>query len=151
MSAEKGNNRFIVDAMHPAQKTAHDDIPEPGRKFLQQAYETLHAPDAAALMSGSAVDSFLKAVEYREGSLYQRIDRALKDNVLTKGMADWAHSVRLGANRPRHADAERPHVSPEEAEQSVAFAEALGTFLFVLTARIERGIEAAGAAKPVDA
>jgi hypothetical protein len=55
-------------------------------------------------------------------------------------MADWAHEVRLGSNRPRHADEKRPHVSSEEAKQSVEFAEALGQFLFVLTARIDRAI-----------
>jgi hypothetical protein len=33
-------------------------------------------------------------------------------------------------------------LTPEEAEQSVEFAEALGDFLFVLTAQITRGIEA---------
>lgn len=138
---------FIIITLFPAAKSAHEDIPEPARTFLQQAFETLHAPDAAAVMAGSAVDGFLKAKGYEKGSLYDRIDLALGDNVLTKGMADWAHSVRLGSNRPRHADKEKPHVSPEEAGQAVEFAEALGQFLFVLTARIDRGIAAAVEAK----
>jgi hypothetical protein len=113
---------------------------------LQQAYDVLHAPDAAAVMAGSAVDAMLKHHDYTEGSLYARIDEALEDNLLTKGMADWAHEVRLGSNRPRHADKEDPHVSPVEGKQSVEFAEALGNFLFVLTARIDRGIQAAAKA-----
>jgi len=58
-------------------------------------------------------------------------------------MADWAHNVRLGSNRPRRADKDKPHVSPNEAKQSVEFAEALGNFLFVLTARVNRGLKAA--------
>jgi hypothetical protein len=58
-------------------------------------------------------------------------------------MADWAHEVRLGSNRPRHADIDRPHVTVEEANQSVEFADALGYFLFVLKARIDRGIRTA--------
>jgi hypothetical protein len=135
-------NRFDIEALYPDAKTAHEDIPEPAKTYLQQAYETLHAPDAAAMMAGSAVDAMLKEKKYIEGSLYSRIDQALKDNVLTQAMADWAHEVRLDSNRPRHADANKPHVSPEEAEQSVEFAEALGNFLFVLTKRIERGIVA---------
>jgi hypothetical protein len=94
-------------------------------------------------MAGSAVDAMLKVKGLKEGTLYSRIDQALAANLLTKGMADWAHSVRLGSNRPRHSDENRPHVSREEAAQSVDFAEALGNFLFVLTARIESGIEAA--------
>lgn len=96
-------------------------------------------------MAASAVDAMLKALGYRDGSLYDRIDKAVADSVLTKGMADWAHSVRLGANRPRHADVEQPHLSADEARQSVEFTEALGSFLFVLKARIDRGIAAAKA------
>jgi hypothetical protein len=132
----------------PPPKTAHEDIPEIARKFLQQAYETLHAPDAAAVMAGSAVDAMLKKHGLTEGSLYSRIDEALTRNLLTKGMSDWAHEVRLGSNRPRHADADKPHVTFEEAKQSVEFAEALGNFLFVLTAKIQRGLEAAKTKQP---
>lgn len=127
----------------PAPRAAHEDLPPVAKKFLQQALEALHAPDAAAVMAGSAVDAMLKELNYKDGSVYSRIDKAVEDNVLTAAMGEWAHSVRLGSNRPRHADANNPHVSPTEAKQSVEFAEALGQFLFVLTARINRGIESA--------
>ena len=133
-------------AVYPAPRAAHDDIPDVARIFLQQAMDTLHAPDAAAVMAGSAVDAMLKELGYDKGSVYERIDRAVSDHKLTEGMAAWAHSVRLGANRPRHADKEKPHTSPDEARQSVEFAEALGSFLFVLKAKIDRGIAAAEAA-----
>ena len=129
--------------IYPTPKQAHQDIPEMARVYLQQAYDTLHSPDAASLMAGSAVDAMLKSLNYKDGSVYKRIDQALADNVITKGMADWAHVVRLGANRPRHADIESPYTTPEEAENSVQFAEALANFLFVLSARIDRGISAA--------
>lgn len=130
-------------AVFPEPKQAHEDIPETARTFLQQAYDTLHAPDAAAVMAGSAVDAMLKSLNYTDGSLYTRIDKAFDDRILTQGMADWAHSVRLGSNRPRHSDENEPHVSPAEARRSVDFAEALGNFLFVLTAQIKRGMETA--------
>lgn len=94
-------------------------------------------------MAGAAVDAMLKELGYENGSVYMRIDAALADNKLTKGMAEWAHVVRLGSNRPRHADMDKPHVTEEEARHSVEFAEALGNFLFVLTAKISRGIAAA--------
>lgn len=143
VEARQNGDWFQILSIHPVPRSAHEDIPEPARTFLQQGYETLHAPDAAAVMAGSAVDGMLKAKGYEKGSLYDRIDAALANNVLTQGMADWAHSVRLGSNRPRHADKDKPHVSPEEAKQSVEFAEALGSFLFVLTAKIAKGIQAA--------
>ncbi len=97
-------------------------------------------------MAGSAVDAMLKHKGLEKGTLNERIDQALEKNILTEAMATWAHSVRLGSNRPRHADKSAPHVTPEEAQQSVEFAEALGSFLFVLSARIQRGIEAAAKA-----
>lgn len=136
-----------AEHIYPSVKMAHEDIPDVARNFLQQAFNVLHAPDAAAVMAGSAVDAMLKSKDYVEGSLYARIDQALKDGVLTQGMAEWAHSVRLGSNRPRHADADRPHVTYDEAQRSVEFAEALGSFLFVLTAKVERGIAAAKSAE----
>ncbi|OCJ22399.1 DUF4145 domain-containing protein [Rhizobium rhizogenes] len=135
-----------ISALFPRAKAAHEDIPDVARTFLQQAFDTLHSPDAATVMAASAVDAMLKAKRYGEGSLYTRIDKALADNVLTKGMATWAHSVRLEANSVRHADEARPHASAEEARQTVEFAEALGNFLFVLTARVDRGIKAATSA-----
>ena len=139
---------FVVGNVFPDSKSAHENLPERARIYLQQAYETLNAPDAAAMVAGSAVDAMLKAKNYDKGSLYERIDKALADNLLTKGMADWAHAVRLGSNRPRHADETNPHVSFFEATQSVEFAEALGNFLFVLTARIDRGLKAATGKTP---
>lgn len=132
-----------VDAIFPPARSVSQELPATAQTFLRQAIDTLHAPDASAVMSGSAVDAMLKHLGYVKGSLYERIDKALDDQLLTAGMADWAHSVRLGSNRPRHADADTPHVSPAEARRSVDFAEALGNFLFVLTAQINDAKQAA--------
>lgn len=61
-------------------------------------------------------------------------------------MSDWAHSVRLESNKPRHADLDEPHATKEVAKQTIKFAQALGEFLFALPARIERGKAASTAA-----
>ncbi|MES0091026.1 DUF4145 domain-containing protein [Mesorhizobium sp. M0030] len=135
----------------PAPKSVHEDVPEPARTFLRQAMETLHAPDAAAVMAGASVDAMLKTLTYEKGSVYERIEKAVAEHKLTEGMGAWAHEVRLGSNRPRHADKENPHVSEAEAKQSVEFAEALAYFLFILTKRIERGkLAAEEASNPRD-
>jgi hypothetical protein len=76
---------FVIAANYPTAKSAHEDLPERVRIYLQQALESLHAPDAAAMVAGSAVDAMLKANGYAKGSLYERIDQALADNLLTKG------------------------------------------------------------------
>jgi hypothetical protein len=78
-----------------------------------------------------------------DGSVYSRIDQAVSQHILTPAMGEWAHEVRLGSNRPRHADSENPHVSAHQAEQSVEFVEALGHYLFVLSSRVKKGIKEA--------
>lgn len=137
---ELANNAEIVRSI-PEVRRAALEIPDPARTYLQQAYDTLQSPDAAAVMAGSAVDAMLKYLGLVNGSVYERINQAVQKNLLTDGMAKWAHEVRLGANRPRHADSERPHVSFAEAKLSVEFADALGQFLFVLASRVSSGIE----------
>lgn len=81
----------------------------------------------------------LKAKGFADGGVYARINKAVEDHVLTEGMSEWAHAVRLEANKPRHADLDEPHATKLMAEQTVEFAQALGEFLFALPARIERG------------
>jgi hypothetical protein len=129
-----------IERLYPDVKSAATEIPDPARTYLQEAFETLHAPDAAAVMAGSAVDAMLKHFELAKGSVYDRIDEAVERHILTASMGKWAHEVRLGSNRPRHADNDNPHVSQKEARQSVEFAEMLGHFLFVLSSRVEKGI-----------
>lgn len=135
-----GSQEPNVIAIFPKARSVSEVLPGTAKVFLKQAVETLHAPDAAAVTAGAAVDAMLKTKGYTEGSLYSRIDKAKNDALLTAGMADWAHSVRLGSNRPRHADMDSPHVSYADAKRSVDFAEALGNFLFVLTAQIEEAV-----------
>jgi hypothetical protein len=79
----------------------------------------------------------LKAKGLKEGSVYARIKDATASNLITQGMADWANEVRLAANEQRHADENFEHSTVEDA--LVEFALALGEFLFVLPALIERG------------
>lgn len=136
------NGNALIVALFPEPRAAHNEIPELARHFLQQAFDTLHAPDAAGVMAASAVDAMLVALGYDDGSsLYDRINLAVTDGHLTQKMADWAHHVRLEANRPRHADKENPRLSPEEARKVVEFAEGLGNFLFVLSAQIAKAME----------
>jgi hypothetical protein len=100
-----------IVAIYPETKSAHDALPDSARKYLQQAYESLHAPDAAAVVAAAAVDAMLKVQQYTDGSLYTRIDKAVKDHLLTEAMGEWAHAVRLEANNVRHADVDNPHLT----------------------------------------
>jgi Domain of unknown function (DUF4145) len=140
---EKAGNAEVVE-LFPRSKQVAYELPPVARRFLEQAYQTLHASDAAAVMAGSAVDAMLKGKGYADGSLHQRIDAAVRDHLLTEDMGRWAHHVRLESNRPRHADTEDPHVTLEEATQVVEFADALAQFLYVLPARIKKGLKESG-------
>jgi hypothetical protein len=59
-------------------------------------------------------------------------------------MARWAHNVRLDANDERHADENAPFPEIEDAQRCLDFAMALAEILFMLPARVTRGIQAAG-------
>ena len=124
----------------PATIPIDKEIPDRARAYLEQAQESLHAPAGSVMLAASAVDAMLKERKYIAGSLYQRIEQASADHVLTSEMAAWAHAVRLDANDQRHADHSATLPTTEEAKRVLDFARALGTYLFVLPKRIQRGI-----------
>lgn len=129
--------------MYPSRPEVDATIPAPAKDYLKQALESIHAPAGAVMLAASAVDGMLKAKGYKEGSLYQRIDKAVQDHLITPEMGRWAHEVRLDANEPRHADDTAPLPSEVMAKKAVEFVQALAQFLFVLPARVERGLAAA--------
>lgn len=88
----------LVAEYFPKSQAVQDDLPDRAREFLQQAIDSLHAPSGAVMLSASSVDAMLKEKNYKKGSLYNRIDEAVKDGVITAQMADWAHQIRLDAN-----------------------------------------------------
>jgi len=127
----------------PAPQDVSEDIPERARAYLDQAINSLSAPAGAVMLAASAVDSMLKAKNLASGSLYARIDEAAKAHLITTEMAQWAHEVRLDANDQRHADDSAPLPDEAQAKKCVDFAIALGQFMFVLPARVQRGIKSA--------
>jgi hypothetical protein len=132
-----------VQSLYPSTRDVSEDIPERPRTYLHQAINSLSSPAGAVMLAASAVDSMLKAKGLSTGSLYSRIDEAAKQHLITGEMAQWAHEVRLDANDQRHADDQAPLPTQDQAQKCVDFATALGQFLFVLPARIHRGIASA--------
>ena len=128
-----------VEEAYPPPRTVDADLPEKARAYLAQAINSLHAPAGAVMLAASAVDAMLKDKGLVDGTLYARIDKAAADGTITGDMRDWAHEVRLDANDQRHADKDAALPTSEDAERAVEFASALGTFMFVLPARVRRG------------
>lgn len=61
----------------------------------------------------------------KDGSLYKRIEAAVKDNLITNEMSKWAHEVRLDANDQRHADENAELPSENDARKAIDFVKAL--------------------------
>jgi hypothetical protein len=130
-----------VTEIYPVPESVAEEIPEKPREYLRQAILTVHAPAGSVMLCASAVDAMLKEKGHQEGTLNQRINKAVEDHLLTQEMGDWAHHVRLEANDPRHADKDADIPTQEQAEQSIEFTEALAEILFVLPSRVKRGID----------
>jgi len=140
--SELGNQQSkTLKSLYPEPVNLSSELPDRVRNYLAQAEESIHSPDGAAMLAGAAVDAMLKEKDLKTGSVYNRIDDAVENNILTAEMGEWAHQVRLGSNRPRHADDGSPHVTDDEAKQSVEFARMLGHILFVLPKRVNKGIQ----------
>jgi hypothetical protein len=126
----------------PSPLNISDTLPVRAREFLTQAVASLHAPAGAVMLTASAVDSMLKDKGFKDGSLNSRIDAAAKAHLITTEMAAWAHEIRLDANDQRHADESALLPEAADAAKGIEFANALGQFLYVLPARVERGRKA---------
>ena len=127
---------------YPSVAVIDNSIPEKPREYLRQGQNTLHAPAAAIMVCASAVDAMLKEKGYTKGSLYERIDKAVADGLITEDMATWAHEIRLDANDQRHADEGASLPDEKRAKLIFDFAVSFAEYLFVLPARVTRGITA---------
>lgn len=148
-SSNKENGWVYSSHVYPNTVDVDEAIPEPAHNYLRQAIDSLHAPAGSIMLSASAIDAMLKAKSYEEGSLYARINDAVANHLITQGMAQWAHEVRLDANEQRHAGDSVSLPTSDDAQRSVEFALALGEFLFVLPSRVKQGL--ADATKEKDA
>ncbi len=137
--AHKGSND--VQEMYPSPLEVDKTLPDRAREYLEQAINSISAPAGAVMLAASSVDAMLKAKGLTEGNLYSRIKKAASDHLITDEMAEWAHDVRLDANDQRHADDSVGLPTSDDAKRVIDFVQALGLFLFVLPARVKRGIE----------
>lgn len=135
------NGTINIIEMYPADSSLENEIPERAREYLRQAIDCLSSPAGSVMLAASSIDAMLKSKNLKEGSLYNRIEKATASHLITEEMATWAHEVRLDANDQRHADESAPLPDLEDAKRVIEFAKALATFLFVLPARVQRGIE----------
>ena len=132
-----------VQQVFPATVELDENIPPRAKEYLRQAIDSLHTPSGSVMLAASAVDAMLKAKDYKDGSLYGRVNKAREDHLITPDMAAWAHDVRLDANDERHSDEDAELPKEADARRSIDFAQALAQLLFVLPARVQRGLKEA--------
>ena len=120
---------------------SYDSIPPRITKLLKQAHDTLHSPDACLMVCASALDAMLQEKGLQGDTLNKRIDEAASKHLITEDMKKWAHQIRLEANDSRHPEQDKELATQKEAEQCLEFAMALAEILFVLPAKVSRGIE----------
>ena len=134
-----------IQEYYPGTDSVDDSLPDKAKSFLKQAYNTIHAPAGCIMLCASSIDAMLKEKGYTDGSLYNRINEAADDHLITEEMKTWAHEVRLDANDQRHADDNAGLPVVEDAEKTLEFAKALAEYLFVLPSKVTRGIRRAEA------
>jgi hypothetical protein len=134
----RNSNPNILD-IYPHSEKQPASLPVKASSFLSQAMESLHAPSGAIMLCASSVDAMLKEKNYKQGSLYTRIDQAAKDGVITKDMAEWAHDVRLDANDERHADENATLPETDDAKRCIEFTKAFGIYLYTLPKMVADG------------
>lgn len=139
LAASQRQDGSVVE-LYPSGADVDETIPAKARAYLSQALQSLHAPAGAVMLCASSVDAMLKDKGYKDNSLYNRIDKAAKDHLVTQEMARWAHEVRLDANDQRHADDGVSLPTENDARKCVNFALALAEFLFVLPSRVQKGL-----------
>jgi Domain of unknown function (DUF4145) len=116
-----------------------EEIPARARRALKESIETKFAPGASIMACAQSIDYMLKERGFTDGdTLFARIKKASDTGVLTPDMTSWAHEIRFAANDERHKDTD-PTIA--DAEHCIQFALALAQFLFVLPARVRRGLE----------
>jgi hypothetical protein len=84
----------------------------------------------------SVMEVALRQLGYtdKDGNLLARIDKARADGLLTEGMREWAHKVRLDGNEATH----ELEASAEDARQLMDFIRLFLEVVFVLPERIKK-------------
>lgn len=128
-----------IEDIWPKERSAPQELPTRAREYLSQAIEAIATPAGCIMLAASAVDAMLKERGLSNGTLFNRIDQAAAQHLITSEMALWAHEIRLEANAQRHADESTPLPTSQDAERTLEFAYALAQFMYVLPAKIDRG------------
>ena len=113
--------------LHTPQNVAH--------YFIQGKENVARNWDAAGMMFRETLEAALKELfPALSGKLNFKIKEAAAQQLLTPGLAEWAHHIRLEGNKAAH---DAPYTE-QEAEALAAFTEMVLVYLFTLPGMVEK-------------
>jgi hypothetical protein len=133
-----------VNQIHPSPPDdLSEHIPKVAREYLTEARNGLHNSRSSIMASSTSIDAMLRDVLQDKGAdgdtLYKRIKNAVKENILSEEMSNWAHQVRLNGNEQRHLEDKSPAL--KDAQDCLDYAMMLAEILFVIPKRVQAGID----------
>jgi hypothetical protein len=137
--------------VYPAPRRLSVVIPEPLRRAWQEA-ETCYgakAYTACAVMARRVTEGVCKENGVAARSLVQGMRELQERGVVDGTLAEWSDALRILGNRGAHYDS--PVVSRQDAEDALAFTEALLDHLYVLKKRfldMQRRLSGEGGKRP---
>jgi hypothetical protein len=136
-----GGRRFDDDEpyrMYPPQdRRLSEEIPVELRTAHDEARKCLHikAYTAAVVMCGRTLEGACEMQGVKERTLQKALDKMKTLGIIDGRLADWADTLRDVRNAAAHFNDER--VTRQDAEDALAYSEALLDYLYVLKARFE--------------
>jgi hypothetical protein len=107
-------------------RSTHD---EARRCFRAKAYT------AAAAMTGRTLEGACELHGVNEGPLYRSLAKMKQQQLIDGRLWEWAETLRVVRNAAAHFNDEE--ISRQDAEDALAFSEAILDYLYVLTARFD--------------
>jgi hypothetical protein len=110
-------------------------IPEQLRQIHEEARSCLGAKayTAAAVMSGRTLEATCALNGITGGTLHQSLQKMKQEGLIDGRLWEWADALRTVRNSAAHYDENT--ISRQDAEDALAFSEALLDYLYVLSAR----------------
>jgi len=119
----------------PQDRRLSAEVPESLRAAHDEARKCFHAKayTAAVAMCGRTVEGACELQGVKEQTLQKSLERMKADGLIDGRLAEWADQLRGVRNSAAHFNSDL--ITRQDAEDSIAFNEALLDYLYVLTAR----------------
>jgi hypothetical protein len=122
----------------PSPRQLSWDVPEPLRREFEEAQACFAAKayEATVVMVRRVLEGTCKENNVQERTLGKGLDKLKADGLIDVTIAEWADALRILGNEGAHYTGNQ--VSRDDAEDALAFAEALLDHIYVLRKRFDK-------------